>query len=153
MRFKTLMLRLGLCDYSNAYIVVKGRISVSGTNAANRRNRKLTFKSNAPFRSCISKICKTFIENAEGLDIVMPMYNLLQYSDNNYMTSGSLWNYYRDEVNDNANKSNVDGNYRISNNKARASKYFEYETKIIANTPDNSKLDTEIVILLKYIFF
>ena len=84
------MLRSDLCDYSDAYIVVKGRISVRGTNDANKRNKKLTFKNNAPFRSCISKISNTFIDNAEDLDIVMPMYNMLEYSDNYSMKSGSL---------------------------------------------------------------
>ena len=73
------------------HIVVKGRISVTGTNNANRRNKKLTFKNNAPFRSCISKINNTFVDNGEDLDIVMSMYNLLDYSDNYFMT-GSLWN-------------------------------------------------------------
>ena len=82
----------------------KKRTSVTGTNNANRRNKKLTFKNNAPFRSCISKINNTFIDNAGDLDIVMLMYNLLEYSDNCSMTSGSLWNYHRDEINDDANK-------------------------------------------------
>ena len=81
-----------LRDYSNAYIVAKERVSVAGTNNANRRNEKLTFRYNAPFRSCISKINNTFIENAEDLDIVMPMYNLLEYSNNYSRTSISLWN-------------------------------------------------------------
>ena len=62
-RFKTSMLRSDLCDYSNAYIVVKGRISVRGNNANNRENKKLTFKNKAPFRSCISKTKNTFIYN------------------------------------------------------------------------------------------
>ena len=57
---------------------------------ANRRNKKLTFKNNALFRSCISKIKNTFTDNAEDLDSVMPMYNFLQYSNNYFMTSGSL---------------------------------------------------------------
>ena len=92
--FKTSMLRSDLYDYSHAYIVLKGRISVTGTNNANRRNKKLTFKNNAPFRSCITKINNTFIYNAEDLHIVMWMYNLLEYSDNYSVISGSLWNYY-----------------------------------------------------------
>ena len=92
--FKTSMLRSDLYDYSHAYIVLKGRISVTGTNNANRRNKKLTFKNNAPFRSCITKISNTFIYNAEDLHIVMWMYNLLEYSDNYSVISGSLWNYY-----------------------------------------------------------
>ena len=80
------MLRSDLCDYSDRYIVAKGRIRVRGTNPANRINKKLVFKNNGLFRSCISKINNTFIDNAEDLDIVMPMYNPLQYSDNYSMT-------------------------------------------------------------------
>ena len=76
-RFKTSLLSSDLSDYIDAYIVVKGIINVTDTNANNRRNKKLAFKNNVPFRSCISKINNAFIDNAEGLDIVMPMYNLL----------------------------------------------------------------------------
>ena len=72
------MLKSDLFDYSDAYIVVNRRISVTGNNVVNRRNKKLTFKNNARFRSCISKINNTFICNAENLDIVMPMYNLIE---------------------------------------------------------------------------
>ena len=93
-RFKTAMLRSDSCDYSDTYIGVKGRITVAGTNANNRTNEELTFKNNSPFRLCISKINSTIIDNAEDIDIVMSMYNL---SENNDMTSGSLWSYYRDE--------------------------------------------------------
>ena len=129
-RFKTSMLRLNLCDYINAYIAVKGRISVKGTNDAKKRNRKLTFKNNAPFRSCKTKINNTLIDNAEDLDIVMPMYDLLEYSENFSITSGSLWNYYRDEVNDSADKTDNNDNM-INNNKTTTSKSFKYKTKII----------------------
>ena len=69
--------------------------------------------------------------NAKNLDIVMPMYNL--YSDNYSMASGILWNYYRDEVNDDANENNVD-NYRTNNKKTTTSKYFKYKIKIIEST-------------------
>ena len=145
------MLRSDLCDYSNAYIVMKGRISVRGNNANNRENKKLTFKNNAPFRSCISQINNTFIDNAEDLDSVMSTYNLLEYSDNYSMTSGSLWNYYRDEANDNVNENNVD-DYRINNNRTIASKSFEYETKLLRRKPnDNNILDAEVVVPLKYL--
>ena len=68
------MLRSDLCDYSDVYIVVKGEITVKGNDNANKRNRKLIFKNNAPFRSCISKINDTFIDIAEDLDIVIPMH-------------------------------------------------------------------------------
>ena len=93
------MLRSDLCNYSDPYIVVKGRISVRGNNDATKRKKKLNFKNNAPFRSCISKIKSTLIDNAEDLHVVIPMYNLLEYRDNYSMTSGSLWIYYRDELN------------------------------------------------------
>ena len=71
---------------SDAYIAVEGRLSVARNENANRRNKNLTFKNNAPFRSCISKINNTLIDNAEDLDIVMPMYNLLEYSESYSMT-------------------------------------------------------------------
>ena len=91
-----------------------------------KERKNLTFKNNAPFRSRISKINNTFIENAEDIDTVMPMYNQLEYSENYSMTSGSLWNYYRDEVNDDANENNSARN-KINNNKTIASKSFEYK--------------------------
>ena len=80
-RFKTSMLRSDLCDYSDEYIVVKGKIIVTNPNN-NAYDKKLALKNNAPFLSCISKINNTFTDNAEDLDIVMSMYNLLEYSKN-----------------------------------------------------------------------
>ena len=94
-RFKTSMLRSDLCDFSDAYIVVKGTITVTNPNDANY-NKKLALKNNAPFTSCISKINNTLIDNAEDLDIVMPMYNLIEYSKHYSKTTRNLWNYYRD---------------------------------------------------------
>ena len=87
---------------------MKGRISVRSNNAKIQENKKLAFKNNGPFRSCISKINNTFIENVENFDNVIPMHILLEYSDNYSVTSGILWNYYRDEVNDNANENNAE---------------------------------------------
>ena len=84
------MLRSDFCDYSDAYIVVEGRITVEGDNDTKTRNIKLISKNNASFRSCISKINNTFVDNAEDLDIML-MYNLLEYSNNYSMTSRSLW--------------------------------------------------------------
>ena len=95
LRFQTLILRSDLCNYSDAYIVVKGKITVEGTNDANKRNKNLNFKNDAPFRSCISKVNNTFIDNGDDLHIAMPMYNLLEFSDNYSMASGSFWNYYK----------------------------------------------------------
>ena len=91
------MLRSDLCNYSDDCVVVKGGINVTGTNAANRRNKKLTFKNNAFIRSCISRISNTITENAEDFYIVMLMCNVLEYSDNCSMTPRTLWNYYRDK--------------------------------------------------------
>ena len=79
------MLRSSLCDYSDAYILVKGNITVNNTAAgaaANNTNKKVIFKNCAPFTNCISKINNTQIDDAEYIDIVMPMYNLTEYSDN-----------------------------------------------------------------------
>ena len=69
MRFKTSMLISYLWDYSDAYIVIKGTITVEGDNDDKKRNKKVTFRNNAPFRSCISRINNTFIDNRENLDI------------------------------------------------------------------------------------
>ena len=78
-RIKTSMLR---SDFSDAYIVVEGDITLEGDNDANKRNKNLAFKNNAPFINCISKINGVKIDNAEDLDVVMSMYNLLEYSKN-----------------------------------------------------------------------
>ena len=87
------MLRSDLCDYSDAYVIVKGIITAEGDNVAKTRNKTLTFKNNASFRSCIWKINNTFVDNADHLDSIMSMYNLLECSDNYFMISGGLWSY------------------------------------------------------------
>ena len=92
--FKTAMLRSSFCDYSDAYILVKWSITVNNTADAadaNDNGKKVIFKNCAPFTNCISKINNTQIDNAEYIDIVMPMYNLRKYSDNHSKTSRSLW--------------------------------------------------------------
>ena len=120
-------------------------------NDASKRNKKLTFKNNTPFRSCISKINDTFIDSEEGLDIVVPIYNLLEYSENYSMRLESLRNYYRDEINDSANENNDVDSYRIKKNKIATSHSFEYKTKTIERTPKNNNvLDTEVFVPLEY---
>ena len=89
-RIKTSMLRSDLCDYSDAYIVVKGDITLEGDNDANKRNKNLAFKNNAPFINCIAKIKGVKIDNAEYLDVVMAMYNLLEFGKNYRKTTESL---------------------------------------------------------------
>ena len=81
-KFKTTMLKSSLCDYSDAHILVKGTISVPNTAAqgaaANNTNKKVIFKNWAPFTNCISENNNTQIDNAKDIDIVMPMYNLIE---------------------------------------------------------------------------
>ena len=93
-RIKTSMLRSDLCDFSDAYIVVKRDITLEGDNDANKRNKNIAFKNNAPFINCISKINGVKIDNAEDLDVVMQMYNLLEdiknYRKNNSQLVESL---------------------------------------------------------------
>ena len=79
-RFKTLMIQLDLCDYNQAYVVVKEIITVEEANNRDIKNSSLEFKTNEPFISCISKINSVLIKNTEDLDIVVPMYNLTEYS-------------------------------------------------------------------------
>ena len=105
-----------ICDFNDAYIFAKGKISIRGTNDPNKINKNLTFKNSGSFRWCISKINNTFINNGEDLDIVMPMYNLLEYGNNYSMTLTSLWNCYRDKVSDSANEID-DNNNKINKNK------------------------------------
>ena len=96
------MLRSDLCDHRDAYIVVKETkyLLAAAANGNDKSEEVVTFENNAPFSSCISKINSTLTENAKELDIVMPMYNLSEYSQNFYITSESWWNYYRDETDD-----------------------------------------------------
>ena len=106
-KFKTTMLRSSLFDYADAYIRVQGTITITGAGddaaarQADERNKGVIFKNCVPFTKCISKINVTEIDNAQDIDIVMPMYNLIEYSDSYSKTSGSLWQYYKDEPNDN----------------------------------------------------
>ena len=90
-KFKTTILKSSLCDYSDAYIHVKGTIIVNNTAAAdadaNNTNKKVIFKNCAPFTNCITEINNTDIDNAKDIDIVMPMYNFIEYSDNYSKTS------------------------------------------------------------------
>ena len=141
-RFKTTMLRSNLCDYADSYILLKGTITITGEgyNAgeiqADERGKGVRFKNCAPFTKCISRINDTDIDNAHDIDIVMPMYNLIEYSDNYSKPSGSLWQYYKDIPNDNL---------------ARYES-FKYKVKITGKTPNNGNTrDVEIIVPLKYL--
>ena len=89
------MLRSDLCHFSDAYVDVKRTITLiktDGRRFIDIRNRFLAFKNNAPFTNCISKINNVLIDNAEDLDVVMPMYNLIEYSKNYRKTTAGAWN-------------------------------------------------------------
>ena len=115
------MLRSDLCDFSDAD--VKGAITITGINNESRNNRPLAFKNNVPFNSCIRHI-----DNAEDLDVAMPMNNLIEYRKNYSKTTGSLWNYYRDELTDDTNDINFPNKSVIN------SKSFKYKTSITGST-------------------
>ena len=142
-KFKTTMLRSNLCDYADAYILVKGTITITGAgndDAAKRldeRNKGVIFKNCAPFTKCISRINNTDIDTAQDIDIVMPMYNLIEYKSDNYSkTSGSLWQYSKDEPNDNL----------------ADSESFKSKVKITGKSLDDGNTKyVEIIVLLKYL--
>ena len=140
-RFKNTILKSSLCDYSDAHILVKGRIiSGPGYDAAARqadeRNKGVIFKNCAPFINCKSEINNIEIDNAKDIDIVIPMYNLIEDSDNYSKTSGSLWKCSRDEPNDSL----------------ADSESFKSKIKITGNIPagGNTK-DVEIIVPVKYL--
>ena len=140
------MLQSDLCDYSDAYIVVKGTIIVRRANN-DAYDKKLGFKNNALFISCITKINNTLIDNVEDLDLVMSMYNLTEYSKNDSKTSGSLWNYYRDEPNSGLGGADNSVDYSIKDSKS-----FDYKTGITGTlADDNTTKNAEIVVPLKYL--
>ena len=141
------MLRSDLCDYSDAYIVVKETITI--TNPDNDEyDKELTLKNNVPFVSCILKINDKLIDNAEDLDIVMPMYNLLEYSKNYKKTTWAFWNSYRDEP----NEESIGGGNAAIKYSIRNSKSFDYKTNITGTLEgDNTEKEAEIVVPLKYL--
>ena len=141
-KFKTSRLRSGLCDYSDAYILASGTITITGAGAddvakpLNERNKGVIFKNSALFTDCINEISNTQIANVKYLDVVIPMHNLIEYSNNYPKTSGSLWQYYRDDPNDNITESES----------------FKYRFNITGKTPaaGNTK-DARIAVPLKYL--
>ena len=140
------MLRSCVHDFSDAYIVVNGDIIVTYPDDA-KRNKSVAFKNNVPFINYISEINGVQIDNAEDLDVAMPMYNMFEYSKNYRKTTRSLWNYYRDEP---------------SNPLSSTFESFKYKTNITGNTyyvgagepgydANKGKNETEVVILRKHL--
>ena len=118
--YNTKVLKYNLCDYNNAYILVSGDIIIAGCNLATEG----AFKNCATFTKCITKIDETTKDDAENLDLVLPIYNLIEYSSNYSKTTGSLWFYSKDEVN------NFNNNIVNTNN----FKSFKYKTKLFEDT-------------------
>ena len=136
------MLTSNFCDYSDAYIPVKGKITITGAGAdeaarqADERDKGLAFKNCVPFTNFIRKINNTQIDSAKDIDIVMSMYNLIEYSDNYAKTSGGLRKYYRDEP-----------NYNLADSES-----FKSKIKITGKTPAaGNEKDVEIMVSLKYL--
>ena len=138
-RFKTSMVRSDLCNFSDAYIVVKGTITLIRTNGRgiiDIRNKFLAFKNNVPFTNCMWKTNNILTDNAEDLDVVMPTHNLLECSKNHAKTTGSLRNNYRDETNGfPANNYNV--------NSIKNSDCFKYKSSITGKTWNASRQNGE----------
>ena len=139
-RFK--MLKSSLYNYNDGYILVKGEITINvvGADAAARQadetDKGVISKNYTPFINCKSEINNTEIDNAKDIDIVIQMYDLIEYSDNYSKTSGSLWQYYKDEPNGNLTDSES----------------FKSKIKITGKTPANGNTkDVEVIVPLKYL--
>ena len=143
------MLISSLCDYSDAYILVKENIAVNNAvtaEAPTNVDKKVIFKNCAPFANCLSKINNVQIDNVEYADIVMPMYNLIEYSDNYSKTSGSLWQYCKEipAVNN--------ARVIVIFNGVNATDSFNFKAKITGKTNDDGdKENVEIMVSLKYL--
>ena len=136
------MLKSSLCDYSDAYILVKQKITITGARAdaaarqADETDKGEAFKNCAPFTACKTNINNVEIDYCQDIDIVMLMYNLIEYSDNYAKKFGSLWQYYRDEPNNN-----------LANSKS-----FKSKIKKAGKTPNNgNEKEVEIMVPLKYL--
>ena len=132
-KFETKVIKPNLCDYSDAYILVTGNIQNKPANSV------VTFKNCAPFRTCDVTINDEHVEKAEDLDIVMPMYNLLEYSDNYQNSTGSIYQFKRDEP--------PDDNADVANNTTS----LVCKSKLISGTDDNNVNNVKLVVPLKYV--
>ena len=132
-KFETKVIKPNLCDYSDAYILVIGNIQNKLANSV------MAFKNCAPFRTCDVTINDEHVEKAEDLDIVMPMYNLLEYSDNYQDSRGSLYQFKRDEP--------PDDNANVADDTAS----LGYKSKLIKGADDNNVNNVKLLVLLKYV--
>ena len=145
------MLKSSLCDYSDAYVLVKGTITFNNTAAAaaaaaaNHTDKKVIFKDCVTFTICICEINNTQVDNAKDTDIVKSMYNLIEYSDNYSKTSGSLWQYCKDIP-------AVDNNNAIVNfTNNNLSDSFNFKVKMTGRTGNGGTKNVEIMVPIKYL--
>ena len=135
-KFETETIKSSLCDYSDAFILVTGNITVDANN-----DTDVVFKNCAPFSTCTTKINDVFADEANHIYIAMPMYNLIEYSDNYLDTSESLWQFKRDGIHANNADLTIDN-----------SQSFKYKAAIVGKTTDavnnanNSVKDAKIVV-------
>ena len=139
-KFETESIKSSLCDYSDVFILVTGDIKVTANN-----DTDVAFKICAPFSTCKTEINDVFIDEANHIYITMAMYNLIEYSDNYSDTSGSLWQFKRDEVPAN--------NVGLTINNSQS---FKYKAAVVGKTANHnngksSVKDTKIVVPLKYL--
>ena len=139
-KFETETIKSSLCDYSDAFILVTGNITVAANN-----DTDVAFKNCAPFSTCTTKINDVFVDEANHIYIAMPMYNLIEYSNNYSDPSGSLWQFKRDEVTD------KDAGLSINNSDS-----FKYKAILLGKTANHndrksSVKDAKIVLPLKYL--
>ena len=155
-KFLTKPIESSLCDYSDAYILVTGNITVTrfitvpaGSPAGTESQRKqpltaatqVAFKNCAPFKDCRTEINDTFVDYTDVINTAMPMYNLIEYSDNYSDSSGSLWGFKRDDVLNNVDATNDDN-----------APLFKYKASLITNTEaDETKREIKIAVPLKYL--
>ena len=147
-RFKISMLRSGLCDYSDPYILVKRTITVAPATAtvADNANRLVFFNNCVPLTNCISRINKTHVDDAHDIDLVIPMYNLIEYNDHRKKSSVILWQFARDELNLNDHGEIVD--FTAVNTITNS---FKIKEKIIDQTNDNDRNYVDMLVPSKYL--
>ena len=140
-KYDTRVLKPNLCDYADASILVDGTIRAANAFDGDTR---LALKNYAPFIKCNLQINDEHVDTAENLDIVMPMYNLIEYSDNYQVTSATLYQYKRDEP-----PANIANNLTVDNSSS-----FKYKVNLLGNpvvANNVARLDVKIVVPLKYL--
>ena len=144
-KYDTRVLKPNLCDYAEAYILVDGTIRAVAANAAGAAAVRLALKNCAPFTKCNLEINDEHVDTAENLDIVMPMYNLIEYTDNYQDSSVTLYQYKRDEPPEDDDVAILTVNNSSS---------FKYKVNLLGNpVPTNLivKRNLKIVVPLKYL--